>query len=229
MAGGSLHDCLFGPRKAVPLSPLQRWKIACQTAEEKPIKERGELQPMTVSKMRSCMIRDCRTCICSGWFTGTCHLKAFDACTWQRQFLRCVGHSVELCRSGARKSMNILLDSAQNAKICDFGLAHQMCMEPNTKSKAMYCMYKTAHATDKFSQFRSTHIARKLDGEGGSPRYMAPECYDAKIGKLTATCHRCNILMLGQCLRPAPTCCSDLRWTKEKVDIWAAGCILIVP
>ena len=23
---------------------------------------------------------------------------------------------------------------------------------------------------------RSTHIARKLDGEGGSPRYMAPEC-----------------------------------------------------
>jgi len=28
-----------------------------------------------------------------------------------------------------RKSMNILLDSRQNAKICDFGLAHQMCME----------------------------------------------------------------------------------------------------
>ena len=32
---------------------------------------------------------------------------------------------------------------------------------------------------------RSTHIARKLDGEGGSPRYMAPECYDASLGKLT--------------------------------------------
>lgn len=28
-----------------------------------------------------------------------------------------------------RKSMNILLDAGQNAKICDFGLAHQMCME----------------------------------------------------------------------------------------------------
>lgn len=71
------------------------------------------------------------------------------------------------------KSMNILLDAGQNAKICDFGLAHQMCME-------------------------STHIARKLDGEGGSPRYMAPECYDASHGKLT-----------------------------EKVDVWAMGCILI--
>lgn len=71
------------------------------------------------------------------------------------------------------KSMNILLDAQQNAKICDFGLAHQMCME-------------------------STHIARRLDGEGGSPRYMAPECYDAVYGKLT-----------------------------DKVDIWALGCILI--
>ncbi|CAE8632472.1 unnamed protein product, partial [Polarella glacialis] len=71
------------------------------------------------------------------------------------------------------KSMNILLDAQQNAKICDFGLAHQMCVE-------------------------STHIARKLDGEGGSPRYMAPECYDAAHGKLT-----------------------------DKVDIWAMGCILI--
>jgi len=69
------------------------------------------------------------------------------------------------------KSMNILLDAAQNAKICDFGLAQQM---------------------------EATHIARKLDGEGGSPRYMAPECYDAAHGKLT-----------------------------EKVDIWALGCILI--
>jgi len=71
------------------------------------------------------------------------------------------------------KSMNILLDSQQNAKICDFGLAHQMCVE-------------------------STQIARKIDGEGGSPRYMAPECYDAAHGKLT-----------------------------EKVDVWAMGCILL--
>jgi tetratricopeptide (TPR) repeat protein/tRNA A-37 threonylcarbamoyl transferase component Bud32 len=69
------------------------------------------------------------------------------------------------------KSMNILLDALQNAKICDFGLAQQM---------------------------EATHIARKTDGEGGSPRYMAPECYEASYGKLT-----------------------------EKVDIWAMGCIFI--
>ncbi|CAE7730566.1 unnamed protein product [Symbiodinium pilosum] len=119
MAGGSLHDCLFGPRKTVPLSTLQRWTIAGQTAE------------------------------------GLAFL-----------------HSQRVVHRDL-KSMNILLDSTKHAKICDFGLAHQMCME-------------------------STHIARKLDGEGGSPRYMAPECYDAKIGKLT-----------------------------EKVDMWAAGCILI--
>uniref|UniRef100_A0A7S2QMD2 Protein kinase domain-containing protein n=1 Tax=Zooxanthella nutricula TaxID=1333877 RepID=A0A7S2QMD2_9DINO len=72
------------------------------------------------------------------------------------------------------KSMNILLDAQQNAKICDFGLAQQM---PEM----------------------ATHIQRKLDGEeGGSPRYMAPESYDAVHGKIT-----------------------------EKVDIWAMGCILI--
>lgn len=72
------------------------------------------------------------------------------------------------------KSMNILLDAQSSAKICDFGLAQQM---PDM----------------------ATHIARKLDGEeGGSPRYMAPECYDAQHGKIT-----------------------------EKVDIWAMGCILI--
>lgn len=69
------------------------------------------------------------------------------------------------------KSMNILLDARQNAKICDFGLAQQM---------------------------EATHIVRKIDGEGGSPRYMAPECYDASHGKLT-----------------------------EKVDVWSMGCILI--
>merc|ERR1711862_470735 len=62
-------------------------------------------------------------------------------------------------------------DSASHAKICDFGLAQQM---------------------------EATHIARKTDGEGGSPRYMAPECYEASYGKLT-----------------------------EKVDIWAMGCIFI--
>jgi tetratricopeptide (TPR) repeat protein/tRNA A-37 threonylcarbamoyl transferase component Bud32 len=71
------------------------------------------------------------------------------------------------------KSMNILLDAAGNAKICDFGLAQQMKME-------------------------ATHITRKQEGEGGSPRYMAPECYDPRHGKLS-----------------------------EKVDIWALACILI--
>lgn len=72
------------------------------------------------------------------------------------------------------KSMNILLDAQQSAKICDFGLAQQM---PEM----------------------ATHIQRKIDGEeGGSPRYMAPECYDAAHGKIT-----------------------------EKVDVWAMGCILI--
>ncbi|CAK8985722.1 unnamed protein product [Durusdinium trenchii] len=122
MAGGSLHDRLFGRSQLAAtsaLGPRQRWLIACQTAE------------------------------------GLSFL-----------------HSQRVVHRDL-KSMNILLDAGQNAKICDFGLAHQMCME-------------------------STHIARKLDGEGGSPRYMAPECYDASVGKLT-----------------------------EKVDIWAAGCILI--
>mmetsp|Transcript_121286 Transcript_121286/g.387569 ORF Transcript_121286/g.387569 Transcript_121286/m.387569 type:complete len:1148 (+) Transcript_121286:146-3589(+) len=71
------------------------------------------------------------------------------------------------------KSMNILLDAMSSAKICDFGLAQQMDMS-------------------------ATHIDRKVDGEGGSPRYMAPECFDAANGKIT-----------------------------EKVDIWAMGCILI--
>mmetsp|Transcript_116458 Transcript_116458/g.184312 ORF Transcript_116458/g.184312 Transcript_116458/m.184312 type:complete len:1217 (-) Transcript_116458:29-3679(-) len=69
------------------------------------------------------------------------------------------------------KSMNILLDALQNAKICDFGLAQNM---------------------------EATHITRKNNGEGGSPRYMAPECYEPSYGKLT-----------------------------DKVDIWALGCILI--
>jgi len=119
MAGGSLHDRLFGRGRSMPMAPQQRSAIAFHTAEG----------------------------------LGFLHSQ------------RVVHRDL--------KSMNILLDGQQNAKICDFGLAHQMCME-------------------------STHIARKLDGEGGSPRYMAPECYDASHGKLT-----------------------------EKVDVWAMGCILI--
>jgi len=68
------------------------------------------------------------------------------------------------------KSLNIVLDLQYNAKICDFGLTQSM---------------------DK------THISLKEGGNGGSPRYMAPECYDTK-GKVT-----------------------------EKVDVWALGCILV--
>jgi serine/threonine protein kinase len=68
------------------------------------------------------------------------------------------------------KSLNIILDTVYNAKICDFGLTQSM---------------------------EKTHISLKEGGNGGSPRYMAPECYDCK-GKIT-----------------------------EKVDVWAMGCILI--
>jgi len=117
MAGGSLHDHLFGKLQDPPLSAQDRWQVSVQTAE------------------------------------GLAFL-----------------HSNRVVHRDL-KSMNILLDAANNAKICDFGLAHQM---------------------------EATHIARKGDGEGGSPRYMAPECYEASYGKLT-----------------------------EKVDIWAMGCIFI--
>merc|ERR1719487_869351 len=58
------------------------------------------------------------------------------------------------------KSMNILLDGQLGPKVCDFGLAQQM------------------------NSGNATHMNRRMEGEGGSPRYMAPECYDAS-GKLT--------------------------------------------
>jgi len=56
------------------------------------------------------------------------------------------------------KSMNILLDAAGNAKLCDFGLAQHM---------------------------ESTHMTRKSIGEAGTPRYMAPECLDPCFGRLS--------------------------------------------
>jgi len=67
------------------------------------------------------------------------------------------------------KSMNVVLDYALNAKLCDFGLAQTM---------------------------ESTHISRRTN-EVGSPRYMAPELFDAQA-KIT-----------------------------EKVDIWALGCLVV--
>jgi serine/threonine protein kinase len=72
------------------------------------------------------------------------------------------------------KSLNIVLETGKagglEAKICDFGLTQSM---------------------------DNTHISLKDGANGGSPRYMAPECYDSK-GKIT-----------------------------EKVDVWAMGCIFI--
>ncbi|CAD7967064.1 unnamed protein product [Amoebophrya sp. A25] len=65
------------------------------------------------------------------------------------------------------KSMNVVLDHELNAKLCDFGLTQSM---------------------------EKTHVTRK-EQEGGSPRYMAPELFDAAV-KLT-----------------------------EKIDIWAVGCL----
>merc|ERR1712083_895597 len=54
------------------------------------------------------------------------------------------------------KSLNVVMDFALNAKLCDFGLTQSM---------------------------EKTHISRR-DNEGGSPRYMAPELFDSK-GKIT--------------------------------------------
>jgi len=66
------------------------------------------------------------------------------------------------------KSLNVVLDLGLNIKICDFGLTEPM---------------------------ERTHITKK--NNGGSPRYMAPELFDAKT-KIT-----------------------------EKIDVWAMGCIFI--
>jgi len=67
------------------------------------------------------------------------------------------------------KSPNVVLDADLNAKLCDFGLTESM---------------------DR------THISRR-ETEGGSPRYMAPEVFDAR-NKLT-----------------------------EKLDIWGLGCLAV--
>merc|ERR1712125_220313 len=65
------------------------------------------------------------------------------------------------------KSANVVMGADCNAKLCDFGLAEPM---------------------------EKTHLSRR-ESEGGSPRYMAPEVFDAR-SKLT-----------------------------EKLDVWALGCL----
>merc|ERR1712232_638590 len=57
------------------------------------------------------------------------------------------------------KSMNILLDTGLNAKLCDFGLTMPMGMD-------------------------KTSFARNKGGESGSPRYMAPEFF-VETAKIT--------------------------------------------
>ena len=56
---------------------------------------------------------------------------------------------------------------------------------------------------------------------------MAPECYDAKIGKLTASCHAYHVIH-RHAFCTIPYRQMEFQ-SQEKVDIWAAGCILIVP
>jgi mitogen-activated protein kinase kinase kinase 7 len=76
------------------------------------------------------------------------------------------------------KSMNLVLDAeGQHLQICDFGLARAMGPGPGPPDG---------------------EEDRLPNRNGGSPRYMAPECYDSKIGPLT-----------------------------EKADVWSSGCILI--
>jgi serine/threonine protein kinase len=66
------------------------------------------------------------------------------------------------------KSLNVILDLGLNIKLCDFGLTEQM---------------------------ERTHITKR--NNGGSPRYMAPELFDANT-KIT-----------------------------EKIDVWAMACVFV--
>lgn len=75
------------------------------------------------------------------------------------------------------KSMNFVLDQNQeHLQLCDFGLARRL--ESSSSSSGSY--------------------GTKRDPRSGSPRYMAPERHDIKLGAST-----------------------------ERIDIWAAGCVLI--
>jgi len=73
------------------------------------------------------------------------------------------------------KSMNLVLDAeGRHLQICDFGLARSLGPLVNNEG-----------------------LGSKLS-HGGSPRYMAPECYDGTLSTLS-----------------------------EKADVWSSGCILI--
>eukprot|EP00930_Biecheleria_cincta_P043535 TRINITY_DN29885_c0_g1_i1.p1 TRINITY_DN29885_c0_g1~~TRINITY_DN29885_c0_g1_i1.p1 ORF type:complete len:897 (+),score=182.68 TRINITY_DN29885_c0_g1_i1:127-2817(+) len=76
------------------------------------------------------------------------------------------------------KSMNLVLDAeGTHLRICDFGLARTL---------------------GRIADDSSTSGCDGPTSRGGSPRYMAPECYDVGLGPLT-----------------------------EKTDVWSLGCILI--
>lgn len=76
------------------------------------------------------------------------------------------------------KSMNLVLDAeGQHLQICDFGLARAL----STSSGAT-----------------PSDPRERPPSRAGSPRYMAPECYDSNLGTVT-----------------------------EKADVWSSACVLI--
>lgn len=78
------------------------------------------------------------------------------------------------------KSMNLVLDAeGQHLQICDFGLARALgglCEGLGSSSDPRV----------------------RPPSRAGSPRYMAPECYDSSLGEIT-----------------------------EKADVWSSGCVLL--
>jgi tetratricopeptide (TPR) repeat protein len=87
------------------------------------------------------------------------------------------------------KSMNLVLDAdGLHPRICDFGLARVLGSDGGTTGTFLLC-----DSPESSPSGRCNPVSR-----GGSPRYMAPECYDETLGPLT-----------------------------EKTDVWSSGCILI--
>ena len=131
--------------------------------------------------------------------------------------------------------MNILLDSSQNAKICDFGLAHQMCMESTTKSRG-------DRQREAFTAVFFWVVQNSL-----SQLQVNPHRPQARWRRWLSTLHGTGMLRRENrqvdCFLPwlprdgfidTPSVpympCRQMEvQSQEKVDIWAAGCILIVP